>query len=514
MSKIEVEFRRHEICLESGGLFLFNLIFNENFIREDYELYIDLYDISNVIHPDGHIAWWSYHLNKDTPDFIRGNIYYEGSIINCCIDNLTKKSCWVNDKFIDYKALIFMVVIRSRHDDSIAEHVCIPCAKTECQLGEFRRHFDRNYNIANYNKLDNVENFLGCIRIYARDIHANDAVGNFCLEIFRLLRENNIRVQLYAENFNMWYADIVRSVSCISKDACDNDTILYFYSTYDPNLKIIKKLKSLNKFLYFHGITNPEFADKNDKLLEQECQMALNQLSMIDGFSKYATNSKYNAIQIKKALNSKKDFFIEVIPPKLVEMSHHELEKNNNIELTRLLYVGRIKSHKKIEDLLYLFSAYLILNPNSELCIVGSLDNTEYCKYVLNLQENVLKIPSSKIKWLNALTNHELQSLYLTSSIYVSMSEDEGFCLPIFEAMNFCLPVIAYDSPAVRELYGNSVILFKEKNFEELALKINELQILENYRKKIVNNGKVKANQLSQIMNGNLIWKFLSSNSF
>jgi glycosyltransferase involved in cell wall biosynthesis len=55
------------------------------------------------------------------------------------------------------------------------------------------------------------------------------------------------------------------------------------------------------------------------------------------------------------------------------------------------------------------------------------------------------------------------------------MSEDEGFCLPLVEAMLAGVPVFAYGVEAVREVLGQTGIVFHEKDFGSIAALIRSL---------------------------------------
>jgi glycosyltransferase involved in cell wall biosynthesis len=51
----------------------------------------------------------------------------------------------------------------------------------------------------------------------------------------------------------------------------------------------------------------------------------------------------------------------------------------------------------------------------------------------------------------------------------VSLSEHEGFCVPLLEAMAFGLPVVAYDAGAVAETLDGAGVLLAHKRPEEVA---------------------------------------------
>jgi glycosyltransferase involved in cell wall biosynthesis len=49
------------------------------------------------------------------------------------------------------------------------------------------------------------------------------------------------------------------------------------------------------------------------------------------------------------------------------------------------------------------------------------------------------------------------------------MSEHEGFCVPLLEAMHFGVPIVAFAAGAVPETLGGAGLLLREKRFEEVA---------------------------------------------
>ena len=66
------------------------------------------------------------------------------------------------------------------------------------------------------------------------------------------------------------------------------------------------------------------------------------------------------------------------------------------------------------------------------------------------------------------------------------MSEHEGFCVPLVEAMYFHVPIIAYDCAAVGETLGGSGILLKNKDPRLVAEAINRVIEDDQLKKKII----------------------------
>ena len=72
----------------------------------------------------------------------------------------------------------------------------------------------------------------------------------------------------------------------------------------------------------------------------------------------------------------------------------------------------------------------------------------------------------------------ELLAVYQLGDIFVSMSEHEGFCLPLIESCFFQIPVIAYNAGAVADTLDGYGILVNNKKYEDIAALIEK--VLEN----------------------------------
>jgi glycosyltransferase involved in cell wall biosynthesis len=63
----------------------------------------------------------------------------------------------------------------------------------------------------------------------------------------------------------------------------------------------------------------------------------------------------------------------------------------------------------------------------------------------------------------------DLAAFYRWADVYVSLSEHEGFCVPLVEAMAADVPVLAYAAGAVPETLGGAGVLFTPKDLELAA---------------------------------------------
>ncbi|MEX3854192.1 glycosyltransferase [Paraburkholderia sp. BR10923] len=493
--------------------------------KADVSLVMDVYDLDNPVHPQGHVGWWQFKA-ENLADELTGRLALKRGELSVSIDELEMIGSWQNENRVDYRRLLIIAVLRSNVTNAIVYMDRTPVLLSAEDLTEFRAAWNRDLSVPAFASLPFIVPSRSTVRIVSRNIFVRDAVGGLCLSLYRMLRQNGVSVKLYAENFDLVLNDVVSRVEHLFQDATDDDYVFYFYSTFDPNLERIVELDVEKNIGYFHGITEPRSLQVFDPELSMVCARALEQMSAMHGFDILATNSTYNAKRliesfdaaaraprkipdaaanstpmmdvaqkpkVKEAKSAAKNARreararhandhvwnvneIRVIPPKLLESIPARREFAGGVKKgAKLLYVGRIKSHKKIEHLLEFYTAYQQLDASSELWIVGHGADKAYHDYLNWVEVEQLRIPEGKVKWFGSIDDAELASVYASATAYVSMSEDEGFCLPVFEAMAAGLPVFAYGIPAVREVMGNTGVYFEDKEFAHLAAALNRL---------------------------------------
>jgi len=139
-----------------------------------------------------------------------------------------------------------------------------------------------------------------------------------------------------------------------------------------------------------------------------------------------------------------------------------------------VLVVGRLAPNKKIEDAVAAFAAYQkLFDPGSRLLLVGSDRGLE--GYGRGLRERVRRLRLERVVFLGHVDDDDLRALYAVADVLLSLSEHEGFCAPLLEAMQFGVPVVAYDAGAVRETLGGAGVLLREKRPELVAGVLDEL---------------------------------------
>jgi glycosyltransferase involved in cell wall biosynthesis len=132
-----------------------------------------------------------------------------------------------------------------------------------------------------------------------------------------------------------------------------------------------------------------------------------------------------------------------------------------------LLYVGNSKPHKNVDGLIRgLAAARQAIDV--DLVLVGT---EERLTQAWAQQHGV----AQHVHTMMILTDEQLASVYRSAQALVLPSRNEGFGLPVIEAMACGAPVIASNRSAVPEAAGNAAILVDATDSAALAGAIREV---------------------------------------
>lgn len=137
-----------------------------------------------------------------------------------------------------------------------------------------------------------------------------------------------------------------------------------------------------------------------------------------------------------------------------------------------ILYVGNCRSYKNVPTLVRGFSAYLSSNQDSDLSLViaGNSVSPEVKSLV---QECGI---SAKVIFHANPDDSHLRDLYAGALAFVLPSKEEGFGIPVIEAMSVGIPVIISDAEALVEVAGDAALTFPKGEHLKLAALIRQIE--------------------------------------
>ena len=328
-----------------------------------------------------------------------------------------------------------------------------------------------------------------------------DAISNEAINLRNFLRKCGYKSDIYSEQFkeneNVKYYGRYHGNK--------NSIIIYHHSFYTEILHELRKW-SARKILIFHNVTPPYYVRQYNRKLAKTLFQAKNELRKIrKEFHEVAADSIFNATVLKNlGFNN-----VTVLP---VPVEFRELDADFSFSESRLnfirdgklnvLFVGRIFPNKCHQDILKAFYFFQKLRPESRLLMVGPFHpGVRGYTAELNILKRELGL-CEKTFFTDMLSDQEVVECYKNSNIFLSMSEHEGFFVPLLESMHYNLPILAYGSTVIPETLGNSGVIFYKKDFVRIA----EMMV------EIIENSELRNSIISR--QSNRIQEFKSETSF
>ena len=107
---------------------------------------------------------------------------------------------------------------------------------------------------------------------------------------------------------------------------------------------------------------------------------------------------------------------------------------------------------------------------------MGDNQNSRLYAYIKYLYDKVrcLNLESSVI-FTGKVSDEDLKTYFLISKVFTLTSYHEGFCVPLIEAMNMKIPIVAYGSTAVAETIGKAGLVWDELDINLISASIDEI---------------------------------------
>jgi len=317
--------------------------------------------------------------------------------------------------------------------------------------------------------------------------HVGDAVGDNARAIRDVIRRAGHTSDIYALTIDDALADDVKPWGHVDSRAGDV-TILHF-AMPSPMTAAIATLPG-TRVLCYHNVTPPSFFAPFDAGLTALTSRGRAELeTLVDRVDLALGVSEYNRRELEDL-----GFDPTGVLPLLVDTARltdappvPALERLLQDGLVNILFVGRIAPNKKIEDHIRLAEQYKrYVDVYYRFIFVGRYDAVpRYYDAVRGLIAEY-RMLSDRFWFPGPVTTAELGAYYRNAHAYVSLSEHEGFCVPLVEAMSLDVPVLAYGAAAVPETLGGAGVCFTPKDLEFAAELLGALVYDQPFRQQII----------------------------
>lgn len=308
------------------------------------------------------------------------------------------------------------------------------------------------------------------IALLAPSLTAHDAVGTDVLEMAATLRQAGHDVRLYADH-SQGIHDSVHAPAGLERWLGAQDLAVYHYSIGWPHVEDQLAALRCRRVLRYHNITPPEFFQGWSREHVRSCAAGRAGLARVAtlGFDLAWACSAYNRDELVAAgLPAARG---RVVPPfhrceaLLDQPADTALLDRYDDGRRNILMLGRVAPNKGHAALFDAFACYRReFDPEARLLVVGKHDR-RLSRYSRHLRERCAALDiAAHVHFLDNIDDARLKACWLVADALLMLSEHEGFCVPLVEAMALGVPVVARDRSAIAETLGDAGLLWQESD--------------------------------------------------
>lgn len=216
----------------------------------------------------------------------------------------------------------------------------------------------------------------------------------------------------------------------------------------------------------FHNITPAHFIEPWEPAVAYGCAWGRNQLKELAVRADLGIgHSHYSEEELRF-----EGFADTAVAPLLLDLSSFDtevdaalLDRLQSAPGTDWLFVGRLAPNKCQHDLVKALAVYRRLyDPAARLHLVGGSSSDAYVDAIKGFAAELGLADAVDLP--GPVPPAALAAYYKAADVFVSVSEHEGFLVPVVEAMWNRVPVVAYAAAAVPETVGEGGVLLPAKD--------------------------------------------------
>jgi len=248
--------------------------------------------------------------------------------------------------------------------------------------------------------------------------------------------------------------------------------------------KIVSTFHDL--FVMTGEYSSPEFRTR----FTEQARLAAENSDLIIAVSEFTAKQVNSLLQFDSSR-------IRVVPhgvhqPAGAPEPQHDSHRENII-----LFVGALQTRKNVIRLIEAFEAVagnprdqgLVENP-WRLVLAGAPSGYQAGHIINRIEKSICR---GRIELAGYVSQSELETLYSRASIFALPSLDEGFGIPVLEAMAHGVPVVTSNRSALVEVAGDAALLVDPYVVEELHCALKRLMHDPELRKKFSDLGRARA---------------------
>ncbi len=315
---------------------------------------------------------------------------------------------------------------------------------------------------------------------------SRDAIGGHVVQLRDLLRSRGFESDIFYGNATPDRLDYGFPVSRLG-DRSTTDRVLLYQLSIGSGVADIFRDRGERKFVNYHNITPADLLEAWIPAVGEEVRWGRAQLRDLAPITEFAiADSMYNERELQAA-----GYRSTTTVPLLLDLDGFAGSPDPTLAArlagqragggSELLFVGKVSPHKGQHDLVKALAAYRRLyDPQARLRLVGGAISDEYRAAVERFADELGLIDAVEIA--GSVTHEELIAYYAAADVFVCLSNHEGFCVPLLEAMYHRVPIVAYTNTAVPETVATAGLVLPDKQPARVAAAIHRVVTDQNLR--------------------------------
>lgn len=338
-------------------------------------------------------------------------------------------------------------------------------------------------------------------------LSAGDAVGGHTLAVRDALRDAGLRSEIFSDDVAPVLTDQARPLSALPSAGTAGLALLYQCSIGN---EVVDRLLARPEPLIvdYHNLTPVS------QLLRWAPDMAhlvgwgRGQLGDLAAHAVLGIgDSAFNATDLHAA-----GFARTAVVPILLDVAdlRHPHPSRHTRPGRRWLFVGRIVPNKAQHDIVLALAWYrAVHDPTAELRLVGGDAAPAYTNALRELIADLSL--DDAVHLVGGVDDASLTREYAEADVFVCLSDHEGFCIPVLEAMANEVPVVAFASSALPETVGSGGLLLPVKDPATVAGAVHRLASDATLQEAMVQRGTARVAQFDRSRTAPLLLDALRS---
>jgi glycosyltransferase involved in cell wall biosynthesis len=335
------------------------------------------------------------------------------------------------------------------------------------------------------------------------------AVGAHLQQVRLLLEAKGVPTETYAEHIRPMLAG--QAVSYRDYRRAPGDVLLYHMAIGSGVADFVRDQRA-PVVLDQHNITPAQFWAGWEPAVVSATAWARNQLADLALEAAIGiAHSDYSAEELV-ALGCRRT---AVVPILLDSSAFDRATDDQAVERLRhdgtvWLFVGRVAPNKAQHDLVKAFAVYRrVYDPSAKLRIVGTSSSEAYLEAIRRLVDGLGL--TGAVELTGGVSDAELVAHYRAADVFVCVSDHEGFCVPLLEAMHHALPVVAYGATAVGQTLGSGGLVLAAKAPSVVAAAVARIRADAELRGALVEGGRRRLEEFALERTRQQYWEALEA---